>query len=109
MNTGIALPYGLPPATITSLQAVLATHPRVETAVLYGSRAVGSHKPGSDIDLALGGKALTERELAMIASEIDDLLLPYSLDLCRLDAIDNPALLAHIKEAGKTIFRRESD
>ncbi len=109
MNTATVLPYGLPAATISSLQAVLAMHPQVETAVLYGSRALGSHKPGSDIDLALVGNALTERDLAMIANEIDDLLLPYTLDLCRLDAIDNPALLAHIKEAGKTIFRRESD
>ncbi len=97
---------GLPETTLAALRAVLAAHPNVEAALLYGSRALGRHKKGSDIDLALSGVALTERELAVIGNEIDDLLLPYTLDLCLLAAIDNPALLAHIHDNGKAIFTR---
>ncbi len=98
--------FGLPETTLGSLRAVLAAHPAIERAILYGSRAVGRHKPGSDIDLALSGEALDERELGRIADEIDDLLLPYTLDLCHLATIDNPDLLAHIRTAGQTIFTR---
>lgn len=98
--------FGLSEATLRSLRAVLAAHHNIDQAILYGSRALGRHKPGSDIDLALSGAMLEERELALIAGEIDDLLLPYTLDLCRLSAIDNPALLTHIREAGQIVFAR---
>jgi predicted nucleotidyltransferase len=107
VNQG-ALPTGLSEATLQQLRAVLAAHPAVESATLFGSRALGRHKPGSDIDLALQGAALDERELGRIADEIDDLLLPYTLDLCRLASIDNPDLLAHIRTAGQTLYIRNA-
>ena len=35
------------------INRVLAAHPGVEQALLYGSRAKGNYRPGSDIDLCL--------------------------------------------------------
>jgi predicted nucleotidyltransferase len=58
---------------VAKIRGVLATFPAVERAVLYGSRAMGNFKPGSDIDLTLHGDDLTARMLGDIAEALDDL------------------------------------
>lgn len=73
--------YGLPPATVVRIQEVLSRFPNVNKAVLYGSRATGAYKTGSDIDRTLHSDTLAMQNLAAISSELDDLLLPYTIDL----------------------------
>ena len=67
---------------------------------------MGNYKSGSDIDLTLEGEALTLRQLNAIEIELDDLLLPYELDLSICHQIDNPDLLEHIKRVGVVFFTR---
>ncbi|MGL6135299.1 MAG: nucleotidyltransferase domain-containing protein [Prochlorococcaceae cyanobacterium] len=97
---------GLPQAAITAIQQVLASHPEVEAAILYGSRALGRHRPASDIDLTLIGHAISAATLARIDADLDDLLLSWMIDLSALSAIRHPALLAHIERAGVELYRR---
>lgn len=92
--------FGLEHDTIESIRAVLSRRPAVERAILYGSRAKGSHRPGSDIDLTLCGEPLTERDLALIEDELDDLLLPQTVDLSIHHRINHPALRDHIARIG---------
>jgi uncharacterized protein len=101
--------FGLSEATIEKIRAVLARYPQVETAVLYGSRAKGNYKPGSDIDLTLyGGEDLTLRILLRLMSEMDDLLLPYTIDLSIFHTIDDPDLIDHIERVGVPFYEREA-
>jgi len=72
---------GLSAATLARICATLARFPQVEQGVLYGSRAKGNFKPGSDIDLTLRGDGLTLSLLGDIDAALDDLLLPYEIDL----------------------------
>ena len=59
--------YGLSAQTLQKICDVFANYPQVEEAVLYGSRARGDYKNGSDIDLTLrGGDALTHIILSLI-------------------------------------------
>ena len=67
--------FGLSDATIEKIRSVFARHPQVEKAVLYGSRAKGTFRNGSDIDLTLFGDGLTYELLSLISRELDDLLL----------------------------------
>jgi predicted nucleotidyltransferase len=97
---------GLPDAALTAIRQVLASHPEVESATLYGSRALGRHRPASDIDLTLIGPSISAATLAHIDAELDDLLLPWMIDLSCLASIDHPALLAHIDRAGVELYRR---
>ena len=99
--------YGLPQHTVDLICAVLAQYPQVERAVLYGSRAKGNYKPGSDIDLTLFGPALTPRLCATIADALDDLLLPYTMDLSLFAQLQHPELEAHIQRVGQAFFARE--
>jgi predicted nucleotidyltransferase len=97
---------GLPEAAIVAIQQVLASYPEVEAAILYGSRALGRHRPASDIDLTLIGPAIGAAALARIDADLDDLLLPWVIDLSCLASIRHPALLAHIERAGVDLYRR---
>lgn len=97
---------GLPDAALTAIRQVLVSHLEVEAAILYGSRALGRHRPASDIDLTLIGTAISAASLARIDADLDDLLLPWMIDLSCLDSIHHPALLVHIERAGLELYRR---
>ncbi len=99
--------HGLPAATIAKIHDVLSRHPEVEKAILYGSRAKGNFKPGSDIDLTLTGKGLDERIRGRIDEELDDLLLPCEFDLSLLASITHADLLDHIRRVGVTFYEQQ--
>ncbi len=99
--------FGLKECVVERICAVLAKYPQVQKAVLYGSRAKGTFKNGSDIDLTLsGGEDLTLHVLYRIADELDDLLLPYTFDLSVLSHIRDPEVLEHIQRVGVTFYER---
>lgn len=98
--------YGLTEETIDKINRVFSEHPQVEEAVLYGSRAKGNFKNGSDIDLVLKGEKLDPSIVNKINLEIDDLLLPYSFDITSLSQISNHDLIDHIKRRGIVFYSR---
>ena len=97
--------FGLEEKTIEKIHQVLALCPNVEKAIIFGSRAKGNFKTGSDIDLALKGTGITLKVINQISLKIDDLLLPYSFDLISYSAINNPELKEHIKRVGILFYR----
>jgi uncharacterized protein len=99
---------GLKPDVIENMRAVFALYPQVEQVILYGSRAKGNYKNGSDIDLCLVGPSLTLPVLLNIDNALDDLLLPYKIDLSLLHHLDNAALRAHIERVGVNFYRKQS-
>ena len=99
--------HGLSATTVEKIQGVLSRHPEVQRAVLYGSRAKGNFKPGSDIDLTLMGGGLDGRIRGRIDEELDDLMLPYEFDLSLLDDIAHPELLDHIRRMGVVLYERK--
>jgi len=95
------MPYGLPDKTIQSLKSVLAAFPEIEEAVIFGSRAAGAHKPGSDIDLALKGALLSPKTLCRIETAVDDLSLPYKVDLLHYEGLENAELRKSIDRGSR--------
>ncbi|MBU3822506.1 restriction endonuclease subunit S [Flavobacteriaceae bacterium XHP0103] len=100
--------YGLKPHTIQAIQNVFAKYSNIEKAILYGSRAKGNYRNGSDIDLTLVGKNLTLSEQFSIETELDDLLLPYKIDLSIYYKIENQDLIDHIDRVGIVFYENES-
>ena len=100
--------HGLTTTTVARLQSVLALYPEVEKAVLYGSRAKGTYRPGSDIDLTLCGGELNHTLLTRISNELDDLLLPYQIDLSLMSSLSHPALLDHIRRVGLVLYEKSA-
>ena len=100
MNTG------LDDAVLEKMRGVFVQFPQLEKVVLYGSRAKGNFKPGSDIDMTLLGPALTPDALASISLALDDLLLPYTIDLSQFDGLDNAELRDHIERVGVVLYQQ---
>ena len=99
--------YGLPQATIEAIVNVLANYAEVEKVVLYGSRAKGNYRNGSDIDLTLEGERLNLSILQKIETELDDLMFPYKIDASLKSQIQNPELLDHINRVGILFFQKQ--
>ena len=85
---------------------ILAAHPGVERAVLFGSRAMGTFTSASDVDIALFGDSLTMTDQARLADAIDKLTIPQRVDLLRYKTIKNKALLKHIEQHGITLHEK---
>ncbi|MEH6388843.1 MAG: nucleotidyltransferase domain-containing protein [Pseudomonas profundi] len=98
--------YGLPAEAIEQLCGAFMKWPKIDAVLLYGSRAKGNYRSGSDIDLAIKGEGLTFSDLLAIENEIDDLLLPWSVDLSLMKEIDTPSLVEHIERVGVLFYER---
>ncbi len=98
--------FGLSSEVIARLCQVFARHPEIERVVIYGSRAKGNFRAGSDIDLTFEGDAIDLPLMLKIENELDDLLLPYQLDLSILAHIDDADLREHIARIGQVLYQR---
>lgn len=96
--------YGLTQKTLEKIIKMFKKFPEIEQCVLYGSRAIGNFKNGSDIDIVLKGEKLNLSILNRIELMLDDLLLPYTFDLSAIQYINNPDLIEHINRIGKILY-----
>jgi predicted nucleotidyltransferase len=100
--------HGLTSQTVDRIRSVLARFPQVDKAVLYGSRAKGNYKRGSDIDLTLFGSGLNASVLSQISSGLDDLLLPQKIDMSVFSKISHSDLIEHIRRVGVVFYEKQS-
>jgi predicted nucleotidyltransferase len=101
--------FGIPEKSVGKICGIFAQHPEIDRVILYGSRAKGNFKPGSDIDLTLVGEKIGLDLLFQVDSEIDDLLLPWVIDLSIYFQIKNQDLINHIDRVGQLFYRRNID
>ncbi len=100
--------FGLADSVVSRIHSVFARYPQVREVRLYGSRAKGGYRSGSDIDLAIMGDGVSDLDLLRIAGDIDELPLAYKVDLSLFRRIDNPALIEHIQRVGKVFYTSQS-
>ncbi len=98
--------YGLNENTIQKIRNVFTMFPEVEETILFGSRANGKFKPGSDIDLTLKGADVNLSIVNKISMELDELLLPYTIDLSIYHQIGNTDLIDHIERVGVVFYKK---
>lgn len=79
--------FGLDEKVIENIINILKKYEEVESAKIFGSRARGDYRKASDIDIALFGDDLTHSINTKIFYEIDDLYLPYKIDLINFNSI----------------------
>ncbi len=96
--------FGLSQDTTNKLKQLFSDNPKIDCVILYGSRAIGKYKEGSDIDLSIKGENISLDDLFTINIKAEDLLLPYKLDLNIYNNIKNKDLIDHINQIGKIIY-----
>jgi uncharacterized protein len=99
--------YGIPESDLDALLSELKKNSKINEIILFGSRAKGTYRNGSDIDIALKGRKLKLNDILDATLGIDKLLLPYKLDLVIYTRINEPALIEHINRVGILLFKRE--
>lgn len=101
--------YGLSQSEHDELISVIMAHSSIDEAILFGSRAKGTHKPGSDVDIAIKGPKLSHSDVVDLSYALNEVsLLPYRFDIINYAAIDNDALREHIDRVGKLLFSRKT-
>ena len=100
-------PFGLSPTTLEKLNNVFAQHDAIDSVLIYGSRAKGNFRAGSDIDLTIKGDEIPFAEFMQIEDQIDDLMLPYTIDLSQYRQLENADLIAHIDRIGVAIYNKK--
>ncbi len=98
--------FGLPQNTITEVQAIFTKYPSIEEVIIYGSRAKGDYKKGSDIDLTLKG-SVANAELSNIIDELDESYIPYLFDVSIYNLLQSDSLKEHINSVGKVFYKKE--
>ncbi len=103
-----ALKFGLKLTTIDKINGVFRLHPEIEKVVIYGSRAKGNYRPGSDIDITLFGENVTRDTLSKLDWEIDELNTPYLFDISIYTKLNAPSLQEHIDRIGQVFYIKET-
>ena len=97
--------YGLPEKTLATLNSIFRNYPGIRQVLLYGSRAMGNYRMGSDIDLTIkAADNFTFSDLLHIAGDFDDSDMPYFVDVSIYESIKNNDLKSHIDRMGKVIY-----
>jgi uncharacterized protein len=100
---------GLSDLQLSRITAVLESYPGIRQAVLFGSRAMGTHRYGSDIDIALDADNITFDDLLHLNTVLDALNLPFTIDIIHLQRTDNTDLIDHIHRVGKILISRKDE
>ena len=80
-------------------------YPEIEQIILFGSRALGNAKKGSDVDLAVVGTQVTQSLIDKFHATLEeDTLFPYFFDLVNLNTVQNLALREQIQHHGHIIY-----
>jgi len=98
--------FGLKDSVIDKISSVFERYGGIEKVIVYGSRAMGNYRNGSDIDLTIKGD-LARKNFYRILQELDNLNLPYMIDLSQLENIKNTNLTDHINRQGKMFYERK--
>jgi predicted nucleotidyltransferase len=96
--------FGLTELDLSVIREALSKYPAIREAVIFGSRAKGTERPGSDVDLALKGDDLGEVALEVSTFLNQESILPYFFDVLDYSTLDNADLLDHIGRVGKVIY-----
>lgn len=97
-------PFGLDHQTVQKIRDVFTQFPEIDKVVVYGSRAKGNFKSGSDIDMTIFSKKEDLSFLFKVEEALDELYLPYKIDLSLFSLLDNENLKDHIARIGIAIY-----
>lgn len=99
--------FGLSEETIEEISSVFKRYDNIDKVVLFGSRAKGNYRSGSDIDLAIMGEKISDQELMSISIQLEDLGLLYKIDLLNYNQHKNTPIGEHIDRVAKIFYNRK--
>jgi len=98
--------FGLDDKAIKDIQQIFQDDWKIDSVVIFGSRAKGNYREDSDIDLAVKGRDVSFNDVLSLHSKLNDLNLPYEIDLIDYDAIKEEEVIEHIDRVGILFYER---
>jgi predicted nucleotidyltransferase len=98
---------GLTDSQKIEIRKVLCEYKSIESAILFGSRAMGTNSPASDVDIALTGD-ISLRDQIRISAQLNESKALLKYDIVRYSIITNKKLIEHIRKYGKKIYEKEN-
>lgn len=99
--------FGLENKIIEDIVEILKKYSEITKAVIFGSRARGDYKKASDIDIALFGDKLTHTINTKIFYQIEDLYMPYKVDLINFNTLsEKNKIRENILKEGVEIYAK---
>lgn len=97
--------FGLYLNSYKEILSIFQKHENIEKVIIYGSRAKGNYKEGSDIDLTILG-TIDYKELIQLKLEFEESNIPYLIDVSIFKDLQSKDLIDHIKRVGKTFYEK---
>ena len=99
--------FGLAERDLAYIIAVVGEFPEIQKAVVFGSRAKGNYKKGSDIDIAIFGEDISFSTIASLHDRLEEESpMPYFFDIVDYTHSTHQELKEHIDRVGKKIVER---
>jgi len=99
--------YGLLDRDFKYILEAIGKYLEIEEVIIFGSRAMGNYKKGSDVDIALKGKKADRKIVCRLSDDLnEEYPLPYFFDVVSYNDITNEELKKHIDSMGKCIYKR---
>ncbi|OYQ39584.1 hypothetical protein CHU92_04625 [Flavobacterium cyanobacteriorum] len=97
--------FGIYPDSYRQIIKILSSCESIEEVIIYGSRAKGNYREGSDIDITLLGD-VSEKDFSKLYNDLEDSYIPYLFDISIYDKLNSESLKDHIKRVGKTFYKK---
>lgn len=99
--------YGLLERDLKYILKAVSKYTEIEEIILFGSRAMGNYKEGSDVDIALLGNDVNRNTVRRLSDDLnEEYPIPYYFDVINYNDISNEELKEHIDNMGKSIYKR---
>ena len=104
-NTAANLRFGFYPAELKWMIGILHRFPAIESALIFGSRSMGTYREHADVDLAIQGKGVDRQTVLRLKTTLEEAFFPLSFDVIHYDTLDHSGLLEHIDRWGVDLLR----
>lgn len=99
--------FGIYPKSYKEILSIIEDCPSIDEVIIYGSRAKGNYKEGSDIDITLKGN-VSKEDVNKLWHKLDDSFIPYKFDISVYAALKSESLINHIERIGQTFYKRKN-
>ncbi len=97
--------FGIYPKSYEEILSIIEDCPSIDEVIIYGSRAKGNYREGSDIDISLKGN-VSKEDLSKLWNKLDDSFIPYKFDISVYKDLKSESIIEHIQRVGKVFYKR---
>jgi len=102
--------FGIYDKTFLFMLETFKSFTEIENVIIYGSRAIGNYKKGSDIDLAIMGEKVDLSLVNKLSVKLNEKIpVPYYFDVLDYNSLSNPELKRHIDQEGKLLYSKTEE